>query len=322
MPEICSAIESLRSVAGPKLELCYELRWLGGGLFGGVFEATLQDGCKVAVKVPSHSSGPHSPEQNLRQLVEDARAASALSHPNLIQLLGWTQMPVPALVWELLPGSLPMALAAIASRSSALDPTQLMSQVQSASAYCSKQLHALWDSPPVEARLDANDNLVLTDCFMRPSEHDGNLASLPPPLRCGGAARGLLLKQLGRKTVSMSVNLHVTAHHLLCLELAVQGSTSEALAAGRACPEEGVMQLHDGEIRGLVSRLFRWGSNLAKGLLFGKLKMKEFLTGPKPSISWLEWGMQECTRWAEDFFDYLPHQVATQLLSPWGGRLL
>ena len=33
--------------------------------------------------------------------------------------------------------------------------------------------------------------------LLRPSAHDGNLAALPPPLRCGGAARELLLKQLG-----------------------------------------------------------------------------------------------------------------------------
>ncbi|CAJ1345593.1 unnamed protein product, partial [Effrenium voratum] len=49
------------------------------------------------------------------QLVSDAELGCKLVHPNLVRLLGWALLPCPAVVWELLPGSLPQALAAIAA---------------------------------------------------------------------------------------------------------------------------------------------------------------------------------------------------------------
>ena len=36
----------------------------------------------------------------------DAEVASQLSHPNIVQLLGWAMLPSPVLVWPLLPRSL------------------------------------------------------------------------------------------------------------------------------------------------------------------------------------------------------------------------
>lgn len=50
-----------------------------------------------------------------RQLVSDAELGCKLVHPNLVRLRGWALLPCPAVVWELLPGSLPQALAAIAA---------------------------------------------------------------------------------------------------------------------------------------------------------------------------------------------------------------
>ncbi|CAJ1398997.1 unnamed protein product [Effrenium voratum] len=150
-------------------------------------------------------------------------------------------LPSPVLVWPLLPRSL---LSVLKDRLAALPAPlveKLGEEVLSAVEYCCERRHPLWDSPPSEARLDEHGSLVFSDCFMRPSGNTGNLASLPPALRCGGPARETLLTRLGAKSTAIAVNRHVAGHHLLCLALACTETASEPvmrLANGESNPEE------------------------------------------------------------------------------------
>ena len=83
-------------------------RRLGGGGFGSVFQGALVTGAKVAVKRLELGDGRSTPADLLcikEQMRTEVQVLSHVQHPNVVQLLGWSNdAEASCLVYALMQG--------------------------------------------------------------------------------------------------------------------------------------------------------------------------------------------------------------------------